>query len=178
MRAGGGINSVGAMIRIYVRSYSPLLTHTFCQGRKLCVTAVMAETLWQSVTTWSPATVCVSEHPSRESRRRLEFPRENASTRAGNLVAEIRVERTIAASPERVFDWLLDPANLTASPVVRKAGWAKDSSGDGTDVEWVSGYTLPARGGGKVVELVTLQLVRSLLFRAILAGCAKALASP
>jgi hypothetical protein len=93
-------------------------------------------------------------------------------------VAEIRVERTIAASPERVFDWLLDPANLTASPVVRKAGWAKDSSGDGTDVEWVSGYTLPARGGGKVVELVTLQLVRSLLFRAILAGCAKALASP
>ena len=52
------------------------------------------------------------------------------------------------------------------------------ASGDGTDIEWVSGYTLPARGGGKVVELVTLQLVRSLLFRAILAGCAKALASP
>jgi len=129
------------MIRIYVRSYSPLLTHTFCQGRKLCVTAVMAETLWQSVTTWSPAPVCVSEHPSRESRRRLEFPRENASTRAGNLVAEIRVERTIAASPERVFDWLLDPANLTASPVVRKAGWAKDSSGPGVGaVREVTGY--------------------------------------
>src|SRR5205823_4779204 len=50
-------------------------------------------------------------------------------------------------------------------------------SGDGTHVDWVSGYTLPARAGGKVVEVVTLPLVRSLTFRAILAGCAKALES-
>ena len=50
-------------------------------------------------------------------------------------------------------------------------------SGDGTLVDWVSGYTLPARAGGKVVELLTLPLIRLLTFRAILAGCAKALES-
>ena len=118
-------------------------------------------------------------------------------------MGQVHVERTIAASPERVFDWLLDPANLTVSPVFRKAVWAKDSSGpgvgavrevtgygfwaheqitaydapwscsyvvvgsfpaaqhdggtltcspsgDGTHVDWVSGYKLPARAGGKV----------------------------
>jgi uncharacterized protein YndB with AHSA1/START domain len=145
-------------------------------------------------------------------------------------MAQIHVERTIAAPQERVFDWLLDPANLAVSPVFRKAVWAKDSSGpgvgavrevtgygfwaheqitaydaprscsyvvvgafpatqhdggtltctpsgDGTHVDWVSGYTLPARGGGKVIEVITLPLVRSLTFRAILAGCAKALES-
>jgi hypothetical protein len=145
-------------------------------------------------------------------------------------MGQVRVERTIAAPPQRVFDWLLDPANLTVSPVLRKAGWAKDSSGpsvgavrevtgfgfwlheqitaydpprsysyvvvgsfpasqheggtltctpsgDGTQVEWVSGYTVPDRGGGKVMEVVTLPLIRSLIFRAILAGCAKALES-
>jgi hypothetical protein len=145
-------------------------------------------------------------------------------------MGQIHVERTIAASPERVFDWLLDPVNLTVSPLFRKAGWAKDSSGpdvgavreltgigfwaheqitaydaprsysyivvgsfppsqhdggvlmctpsgDGTLVDWVSGYTLPARAGGKVVELLTLPLIRLLTFRAILAGCAKALES-
>jgi hypothetical protein len=41
----------------------------------------------------------------------------------------------------------------------------------------VSGYTLPTRSGGKVIEVVTLPLIRSLMFRAILAGCAKALES-
>ena len=44
-------------------------------------------------------------------------------------MVQLHVERTIAASPERVFDWLADPANLTASPLVLKAGWAKGSSG-------------------------------------------------
>jgi len=44
-------------------------------------------------------------------------------------MGQIHVERTIAASPERVFDWLLDPVNLTVSPLFRKAGWAKDLSG-------------------------------------------------
>jgi hypothetical protein len=156
---------------------------------------------------------------------------ETASTAsAGNLMGQIRVERTIAASPERVFDWLLDPANLTVFPLFRKAGWAKDCSGptvgaerevtgigfwayekitaydaprscsyivvgsfppsqhdggmlrctpsgNGTHVDWVSGYTLPARAGGKLIEVVTLPLIRSLTFRAILAGCAKALES-
>ena len=46
-------------------------------------------------------------------------------------MVEVHVERTIAASPERVFDWLADPANLTASPLVLKAGWAKGSPGPG-----------------------------------------------
>lgn len=48
-------------------------------------------------------------------------------------------------------------------------------SGDGTFVEWRSHYTLPPRGGGKVVEVLTAPLIRSLAFRSILAGCAKAL---
>lgn len=46
-------------------------------------------------------------------------------------MAQVHVQRTIAAPPQQVFDWLLDPANLTVSPVFRKAGWAKDSSGPG-----------------------------------------------
>jgi uncharacterized protein YndB with AHSA1/START domain len=44
---------------------------------------------------------------------------------------KFQVERTIAASPERVFDWLADPANLTAAPVVLKVRWVKDSAGPG-----------------------------------------------
>jgi uncharacterized protein YndB with AHSA1/START domain len=144
-------------------------------------------------------------------------------------MVQVHVERTIAASPERVFDWLADPASLTAAPLFLKAGWAKGSSGpgvgalrevtgvgmrfheqitaydaprsysylavrsfpaseheggtltctpsgDATHVDWVSTYTVPARGGGKVIEVVTLPLIRS-TFRAILAGCAKALES-
>ena len=51
------------------------------------------------------------------------------------------------------------------------------STVNGTHVDWVSGYTLPARGGGKVIDVITLPLVRSLTFRAILASCAKALES-
>jgi len=46
-------------------------------------------------------------------------------------VVQLHVERTIAASPERVFDWLTDPANLTAAPMALKAGWAKGSPGPG-----------------------------------------------
>jgi len=143
-------------------------------------------------------------------------------------MAQIHAQLTIAASPERVFDWLLDPTNLSISPVIRKARWANGSSGpgvgavrevtgfgfwlheeitaydearsysyrvvgsfppsehqggavtctptgDGTDVTWVSGYTVPVRGGGKVMEVATAPLIRSLIFRAVLAGCAKAL---
>jgi hypothetical protein len=40
----------------------------------------------------------------------------------------------------------------------------------------VSTYTVPVRGGGKVMEAVSPPLFRS-TFRAILAGCAKALES-
>ncbi len=46
-------------------------------------------------------------------------------------MVEVRVERTIAAPPERVFSWLADPANLTAAPLLLRAGWAKSSSGPG-----------------------------------------------
>jgi hypothetical protein len=46
-------------------------------------------------------------------------------------MVQLHVERTIAASPERVFDWLADPANLTAAPLALKGGYAKGSSGPG-----------------------------------------------
>ncbi|OBK76621.1 polyketide cyclase [Mycobacterium sp. 1164985.4] len=135
-------------------------------------------------------------------------------------------QRTIAASPERVFEWLLDPTNLTVSPWFRKAAWVDASgpglgatrevrgfgwwvheqitaydpphscsyrvvggvppthqngtltctpAGGGTHVDWISGYTIPARGGGKVLEVLTAPLMRSLVFRKILASCAEAL---
>ena len=43
-------------------------------------------------------------------------------------MVEIRVRRTIAAPVEQVFDWLADPVNLAAAPLVLKAGYAKGSS--------------------------------------------------
>jgi uncharacterized protein YndB with AHSA1/START domain len=144
-------------------------------------------------------------------------------------MVQIHEQRTIAASPERVFAWLLDPANLTISPWFRTATWVTDlaapgvgatrelkgfgfwvheqitdydpphscsyrvvggfppahqdgtltctPSGDGTYVDWASKYTIPARGGGKVVEVLTAPLLRPFAFRAILTGCAKALES-
>lgn len=145
-------------------------------------------------------------------------------------MVQVHVERTIGAPPERVFDWLADPANLTAAPLFFKARWAKSSpgrpgvgalrevmvigtwaheqftaydaprsysylvvhsfpaveheggtvtftpAGDGTQVNWVSTYTFPARGGGKVSDAISLPLFRS-SFRAILARCAKVLES-
>jgi hypothetical protein len=147
----------------------------------------------------------------------------------GVVVVELNVQRTIAASPERVFAWLADPVNLTAAPLLLTAGWMKDSPPPGvgamrqvagvgvwlrekitafdaprsysylvvrsvpvarhdggtvtltpvdgsTHVEWVSTYTIPARGGGKVTERISAWLFRS-NFRAILAGCADALES-
>ena len=42
-------------------------------------------------------------------------------------MVKIHEQRTIAASPERVFYWLLDPANLTVSPWFRKAAWLGDT---------------------------------------------------
>jgi Polyketide cyclase / dehydrase and lipid transport len=46
-------------------------------------------------------------------------------------MVEIHVERTIVAPVEQVFDWLADPANFVAVPLVLKSGWAKDSPGHG-----------------------------------------------
>lgn len=40
---------------------------------------------------------------------------------------QLRVERTIAAPAEKVFAWLADPANLTTSPLIFRAGWSKCS---------------------------------------------------
>ena len=46
-------------------------------------------------------------------------------------MVEIHLERTIAAPVEQVFDWLADPPNLAAAPLVLKAGYAKGSPGHG-----------------------------------------------
>ncbi|OMC17557.1 MULTISPECIES: SRPBCC family protein [unclassified Mycobacterium] len=150
-------------------------------------------------------------------------------------MVEIHLERTIAAPVDQVFDWLADPANLAAAPLVLKAGYAKDSaapgagavrevvglgtwfreeitaydrphsysylivrsfppfdheggtltftpsgassgtsSGGGTDVDWLTNYTHPAVAGGKVLEAISLRLLRS-SFLAILNACARAL---
>lgn len=43
-------------------------------------------------------------------------------------MVEIRVQRTIAAPVEQVFDWMADPANLVTAPLVIKSAWAKDSA--------------------------------------------------
>ncbi|AHC27473.1 MULTISPECIES: SRPBCC family protein [Mycobacteriaceae] len=42
-------------------------------------------------------------------------------------MVRLHVERVIAAMPERVFDWLDDPANLVTAPMILRAGWAADS---------------------------------------------------
>lgn len=39
-------------------------------------------------------------------------------------MVHLHVERAIAASPERVFEWLADPASLKAAPLVLRAHWA------------------------------------------------------
>jgi uncharacterized protein YndB with AHSA1/START domain len=44
-------------------------------------------------------------------------------------MVHIHVERTIAAAPDRVFDWLADPANLTTARLMLKAGWRADAPG-------------------------------------------------
>src|SRR5258707_14904548 len=38
------------------------------------------------------------------------------------------VDRKIAASPERIFAWLADPANLAAAPVILKVRWVKEGA--------------------------------------------------
>ncbi len=46
-------------------------------------------------------------------------------------MAEIHVERSIAAPQDRVFDWLADAANLTAAPLILRAVWANGTRGPG-----------------------------------------------
>jgi uncharacterized protein YndB with AHSA1/START domain len=46
-------------------------------------------------------------------------------------MVEIHVERTIAAPPENVFDWLADPVNLAAAPMALKGFWEKGTVGPG-----------------------------------------------
>ncbi|RDH77812.1 SRPBCC family protein [Mycolicibacterium moriokaense] len=58
-------------------------------------------------------------------------------------MAELHVERTIAAPPERVFDWLADPASLKAAPLVLRSEYAKGSAAPGPGaVREVSGVGL------------------------------------
>lgn len=47
----------------------------------------------------------------------------------------IHVERTIAASSDQVFSWLAEPGNLTAAPLMLKAGWAKHCSEPGVGAQ-------------------------------------------
>ncbi len=54
-------------------------------------------------------------------------------------MVNLHIERVIAASPQRVFEWLAGPASLTSAPLVLKADWAKGS---------------PAPGVGAVREVV------------------------
>ena len=46
-------------------------------------------------------------------------------------MVNLHIERTISASPQRVFDWLASPASLTAAPLVLKADWRKGSPAPG-----------------------------------------------
>ena len=43
-------------------------------------------------------------------------------------MVEIHVKRTIAARIHEVFDWLVDPTNLTAAPLALRAGFVKNTS--------------------------------------------------
>ena len=43
-------------------------------------------------------------------------------------MVHIHVERLIAAPAERVFDWLADPANLTAARLMLRARWVNGSA--------------------------------------------------
>ncbi len=45
----------------------------------------------------------------------------------GILMVEVQVNRTIKASPSVFSGRLADPANLTAAPLILRAGWAKNT---------------------------------------------------
>ncbi|MEE6176204.1 SRPBCC family protein [Mycobacterium sp. 050134] len=46
-------------------------------------------------------------------------------------MTQIHLQWTIPAPVERVFDWLVDPVNLAAAPLVLRSRWAKDAPGPG-----------------------------------------------
>ncbi len=48
-------------------------------------------------------------------------------------MVEIHLQQTIAAPVEKVFDWMTDPVNLAAAPLVFKAGWTKSTPAPGAD---------------------------------------------
>jgi Polyketide cyclase / dehydrase and lipid transport len=55
-------------------------------------------------------------------------------------MVELHVERTIAAPPQAVFDWLVDPVNLTAAPLALRAGFIKGTSAPAVGARrWVVG---------------------------------------
>lgn len=65
------------------------------------------------------------------------------STRRGEdmRMPTINLQRSIAAPPDRVFDWLTDPSSLATIPLVRHAEWAPDSPPPGSGaVRAVTGY--------------------------------------
>ena len=77
-------------------------------------------------------------------------------------MVEIHLERTIAAPVEQVFDWLADPANLAAAPLVLKAGYAKGSSEPGAGaVREVTGrgHLVPRRHHGLRAAAQLLYLI-------------------
>ncbi|WP_442930076.1 SRPBCC family protein [Mycolicibacterium sp. BiH015] len=74
-------------------------------------------------------TIEIGERPPRGDAR-PNIPRRCMQRTRSHMVT-IHVERTIGASPERVFSWLADPTNLVAAPLILTAGWAKTSSEPG-----------------------------------------------
>ncbi|GAB08204.1 hypothetical protein GOARA_004_00440 [Gordonia araii NBRC 100433] len=46
-------------------------------------------------------------------------------------MANLVIERVIAAPPETVFAWLTEPTNLTAAPLAVRARWAAGTDGPG-----------------------------------------------
>ena len=83
-------------------------------------------------------------------------------------------EEITAYDPPQSYSYLV----VRSFPAVKHEGGQLTftPSGDGTHVDWVTTYTIPARAGGKVTEAVTSPLFGA-SFRAILAACAKALES-
>jgi uncharacterized protein YndB with AHSA1/START domain len=54
-------------------------------------------------------------------------------------MVQLHISRTVAAPPQRVFDWLADPASLKAVPLVFKSVWAEGATPGVGAVREVSG---------------------------------------
>jgi uncharacterized protein YndB with AHSA1/START domain len=78
-------------------------------------------------------------------------------------MVQVHMERTIAASPERVFEWLADPNNLADHVFAVKAGYAKGSAGPGVGaVREMIGFGWSARE-----EFTAYDAPRSYSYRAV-----------